>query len=314
MSCNNYTSTINIKSTSETCDTSCSFSYKYNKLSSCVLKNAGNYLEIKTDGTDDVKFNNFSISVTTTRIYQPSIHLFNGSQADAEIIIQHAGPSGQNVFVCIPIVSKDGASVSNLFFNKIIPYSHSQTQVVNVSNWSLNDVFPERSPYYYYHGTAPYESCTMPAHVIVFDLDHSAKMNSDDINTLKSAISATEKSSIGEGGILMFNSKGANNGGDDGDDYEFVSCSMIDGVEDDDDNSTQTNRSNIPNMNLSENNITKGGATSYLAISGYIIAGIVLIIVLVFYVGPLISTKIGSMFRNTRTTGTTSSTTGASKS
>ena len=161
MSCSNYPSTINIIKTDQKCDANCLYSYDYNPTSSCSVISKSNYLEIQTDGSDYVKFNGVNMSVSQVRMYRPSIHLFNGSVADAEIIIQHFG-NGKNFLVCIPIEVNDGSGPSNLFFKQIMPFipvTKNKKQVINVNKWSLNQILNYGSPYYYYLGAFPYEPC-----------------------------------------------------------------------------------------------------------------------------------------------------------
>ena len=243
MSCPSYDSTINITQTNQNCDADCMYSYKYNTHSSCILNNRGEYLEIQTDGPDDVKLNGLGMSVSQVRLYRPSIHLFNGSQAPAELIIQHGG-AGQNLLVCIPIQINTGNGPSNKFFTQIIPYISStknEAQTVNVSNWSLNQVLNYNTPYYYYLGPFPYEPCNGRQSTIVFDLQHSAKINQSDFDLLESQLTETlRRPNIRQNSteMLIYNSAGTKDPADTGGaDYDIVECVPIDGMDDDSDSS-----------------------------------------------------------------------------
>ena len=241
MSCSSYDSTINITRTNQNCDADCMYAYKYNTHSSCILNNRGEYLEIKTDGPDDVKLNGLGMSVSQVRLYRPSIHLFNGSQAAAELIIQHGG-AGQNLLVCIPIQINTGSGPSNKFFQQIIPYISStknEAQTVNVSNWSLNQVLNYNTPYYYYLGPFPYEPCNGRQSTIVFDLQHSAKINQSDFDRIESQLTETPRPNIHQNSteMLIYNSAGTKEPGASGADYDIVECVPIDGMDDDPDSS-----------------------------------------------------------------------------
>lgn len=291
MSCSNYKSTINItpnKVDSQKCSADCAYGYSHNKNSSCRVINRGNYLEIKTDGSDDVKFNNETRTINQIRLYQPSLHLFNGSQVDAELVISYYG-SGTNLLVCVPVEKQDANGSSNTFFSKFMPYVSKQkniTQIVNTSSWSLDNVLNYNTPYYYYLGALPYPSCNGTQSIIVFDKKNSAKINSADLNSLKSYISATPKATIGDGGYLMYNSDGAfdpkNPNGGKGDEYDLVSCVEVNGLGNDVSDSKTPKKSIFAQMG-------EGGEASYGAIFGYILGGLVIIAILVVYVPPVIS-------------------------
>ena len=295
MSCTNYKSTINIaanKINNQKCSADCAFSYKHNENSSCNVINRGDYLELKTDGTNVVKFNNEPKTISSIRIYQPSIHLFDGSQTDAELIIQYGG-GGQNLFVCMPIEAKDGSGKSNSFFSKFVPYITAEkdtTQIVQTSSWSLNDVLNYDIPYYYYLGAFPYEPCNGYASVIVFDIKNSAKISTTDLNSIKSYISKTPKATMGSDGYLMYNDRGPinpdNPNGEN--DYDLVNCVEVGGLPDDPTDSVKT-----PSI---FNKLGEGDMGSYGAIFLYVLLGLVLIVLLIFFVFP----QIGPFFKGAK--------------
>ena len=72
--------------TKQICKEECSFKYNYNANSSAIVTNMVDYLDIKVDGSNKVKFNSYTVNLKEVRLYQPSIHLFDGSQTDAELI------------------------------------------------------------------------------------------------------------------------------------------------------------------------------------------------------------------------------------
>ena len=81
---------VNIKSTKQICKEECSYDFEYNPNSSAIVTNMGDYLDIQVDGKNQVKFNKIDVKVSSVRIYQPSVHLFNGQQMPGEIIITHS--------------------------------------------------------------------------------------------------------------------------------------------------------------------------------------------------------------------------------
>ena len=193
------------------------------------MVNQGDYLQINTSKSgNNVQFNNAVYNLQEVRIYQPSLHTFNGGRAHAEIMIHHVG-GGNNLLVCIPIKTANGASKSVDFFNSFIPYipqRDGQSATVNVSNWSLNNVIP-KGPYYFYRGTLPYPPCTGVYNIIVFDIAVGAQMSTSDFEKLSSLIQANSITikSAPEGG-LFYNSSGTIIGESEGDDI-YIDCQPV---------------------------------------------------------------------------------------
>jgi len=285
MSCDNFDSTINIVKTNQKCHSDCLFEYKYSTSTSCMLVNNGDYLEIKTDGNDTLLFNKMNMGIVDVRVYQPSIHLFNGSSADGEIIIQQSG-GGSNLLVCIPIMAEASSGPSTTFFSQIMPYipsEENQPQSVNVSNWSLNQLINYNVPYYYYLGAFPYEPCNGKVSVIVYDIKNAAKITSKDMEYLTSAISATAASNVvnPNQGLLIYNEKGAQDPeGSGDDDFDIVNCIPIDGMDVGPDGSPDSNSSSGSIFNKIN---TKN---DYILIIGLFLAGLVLTYFGVYLVMP----------------------------
>ena len=178
--CDNATAPINITTTSSKCTSTCKFKYKY-AISDCVLTNGGDYLGIQTtEKGNEVYFNNALYNVAEVRMYAPSLHTYNGSHADGELIIDHVG-GGNNLLVCIPLkISGTAASGASSFFHAFLPYvpqKEGGVSNVNVSNWSLNTIIPQ-GQYYFYNGTAPYPPCTGAYNILVFGAKKALQVSS----------------------------------------------------------------------------------------------------------------------------------------
>lgn len=245
--------------TKQICKEECSFKYNYNANSSAIVTNMVDYLDIKVDGSNKVKFNSYTVNLKEVRLYQPSIHLFDGQQADAEITILHTG-YGNNLLVCVPIKIADGKGKSNSFFNQIIEHVPPKTdseektsQNINVSKWSLNDVVPNGT-FYFYIGPLSYPKCDGKYNTIVFGLKDAAKINSSDLKILKTltnpitySVYQTLKSVAERKPILMINKEADGGGGAIGpnasnqDYYIFDQCEPIDGMPDDKKNEDPVN-------------------------------------------------------------------------
>ena len=230
---------VNMVSTKEVCEEECAFNFDYNKNSSCLVTNRGDYLEIKVDGPNTVLFNGYQVGVKGFRIFQPSLHLFNGSVVDAEIIIEHKG-AGRTLLVCIPVVSKDADGNSTRFFHQFIPVIPDEintAQSINVNKWSLNAVVPN-APFYFYNGSLPYSPCDGDNNIIVFPKKHAALIHPEDFTFLKKAITgftltskerlqAVSKNTT----ILMMNNVGAQAPGAATKEHViFEDCQPIDGM------------------------------------------------------------------------------------
>jgi len=239
------------------CKENCTFNFKYNPNSSCILKNKRNYLEIKTDGSNKITYNNQKIVLVNVRLYTPSLHTFDGKYTDAELILRHVGANGNNIIVSVPIIAKNGISDSSIFFSKIISYIPpvvDNTNTVNVSSWSLNDVMPpSKTPFYHYSGASPYPPCNMKAIVIIFDVDYASTIKPSDLALIKKHIKETPKipvinkqegfiGGLKEGfigglkeGLITYNKSGANAENATNDTAEAMVCTEY---TDEDDNSS----------------------------------------------------------------------------
>jgi len=158
MTCN---APINInKRSADKCSLKCLLLYKYGN-SSCTVKNATDQLVISYDGESDVLFNSMSYNPVEVRIFKPSIHKFEGSYAEAEIVIVHKGNNG-GLFVCIPVntSSTTTASTGSNLIQDIVSKSPAQNEStsLNLSDFNLNYIVP-KSSYFSYTGTRPYGEC-----------------------------------------------------------------------------------------------------------------------------------------------------------
>lgn len=158
MACN---APINIiKKTADKCSLKCLLWHNYGN-SRCTVKNASDQLIITYDGQSNVLFNSLSYNPVEVRLFKPSIHKFEGSYAEAELVIVHTGANG-GLFVCIPVNTTTSASASTgaNIIEAIIAGSPAQNEstTLNVSDFNLNHIIP-KSSYFSYTGTRPYGEC-----------------------------------------------------------------------------------------------------------------------------------------------------------
>mgnify|MGYP001385648119 CR=1 FL=1 len=217
MSCSNRTGPVNIgeKVNPNPCDLKCQYTYHYNT-TSISSYNRGRYLSI-TLGIGNSQTVNYSsgggkgpcssfaegssdYSVSEIRIYHESLHKYNGSRADAELIIQHSNAAGRDLIVCIPI-TKDSGTQPNATsqLERIIDEMSNIGSAINEGGsiqglplFDLNEFIPNY-PFYSYTASLPYAPCTNCVNYIVFDKDvASIKISSSILNKLKQITKKTQ--------------------------------------------------------------------------------------------------------------------------
>lgn len=121
MSCEKSTAPINITDKPNgTCNLKCKYTFKY-KDTNTVLKNKNFYLSLTHERSypSPVKYNEFDYNVDEVRMYSPSLHSYNGTKSDAELIIKHSSINGGLLFVCIPIVKTEQTNNSTAFLSTL---------------------------------------------------------------------------------------------------------------------------------------------------------------------------------------------------
>jgi carbonic anhydrase len=149
-----------IKRGADICSLKCLLWYKYGN-SSCVVNNRSTELVILYDGQSDVLFNSVPYKPIDVRIFKPSLHTYDGTFADGEIVITHKGAAG-GLVVCIPIMKSNSVNAStgtNLIHDIITsaPSDKGSTSL-NLQDFNLNHIIP-KSSYFSYTGTLCYGTC-----------------------------------------------------------------------------------------------------------------------------------------------------------
>jgi carbonic anhydrase len=217
MSCSNATAPIDISKDNVVgkCDLKCEFNFHYND-SSCVATNRGDYISVAydTSSSPPVTYNTSSYDVKEIRIYSPSLHSFNGTKSDAELMIIHNTFAGANpLFVCIPINSSNSGQISSKNLSTIINTVASnaptvdEKTTVNISKFNLNAFVPKK-PFFSYTATEPYQPCNEDKNeYIVYGSDSSIGITENVLSVLKKVITENAydiKPSPG----LFYNEKG----------------------------------------------------------------------------------------------------------
>ena len=173
MSCSNATSPINIiRQKADICDLKCNYQPNY-KTTTITGSNKGEYLRyaFAPSNTPPVVFNSDQYNVSDMRLYSPSLHTYNGQQADGELIIKHTNVTqNEQLLVCIPILSgASSAGVADSIISQVAlkaPAKNAQTDIRQPS-FSISNLIP-KSGFYNYTGTLPYSPCNNKVQYVVF--------------------------------------------------------------------------------------------------------------------------------------------------
>ena len=197
MSCKTATAPINITSkASGPCQQKCNLAFSYQK-SDTSVENMGDYLKLSYDeaAIAPVTFNTKKYTVSEVRIYQPSLHQFDGVRADGEIIVVHTSGSS-TLLICVPIRVSNAMTPSSSTFKMIVPkiakyaVNSGDSAKLNIDSFTLNSLVPVTS-FYSYSGTFPYPPCNGKVNYVVFPLTYegAAGITSEDMQLLKKTIS-----------------------------------------------------------------------------------------------------------------------------
>jgi len=220
---NSTNSQININPQSVTgkCDLKCAYNFDY-QTTNLVATNNGINITLKCDNqtSTPVTFNNNKYNVQEIMLCSPSLHLFNGSQTQAELVIIHAPQTGgPNLSVCIPIIQSGNASDATNLVTEIIQLVSSgapsvgETTSLNISNFTLNNIVPKK-PFYNYNDNNL-------GNCIVYGIPFAIPLSQSTLETLSSIIAPYNINAIGDGN-LFFNSSGPNQSSSN--DGIYISC------------------------------------------------------------------------------------------
>ena len=203
------TQNINItsKNINGPCDLKCAYSFAYPE-SNLTATNEGSMISLTMDGSRSppVRYNAQKYNVSKIMIVSPSIHTFDGSNANAEIIIEHSPSTGGNLLsVAIPIVSSTETTDATNFINDIIQDvatnapAQSETTNLNISGFTLQKIIPMKPFYSYETDTTDW---------VVFGNLYAIPLNSSVLNTLSQIIKPFPLPTPGD--KLFFNKNGPN--------------------------------------------------------------------------------------------------------
>lgn len=212
-----------------TCESKCSYSFNYPSTNATTITNYGSYLQFTYDlsNTSPVLYNNNSYNVSNINIYSPSLHQYNSTTVDGEVVIRHTPIKGGNpLYVIIPISSNGITTrgtqiVSNIISNasKSAPSAGKSTNK-GVNNFTLNDFIPMKQFYSY---TTSQMDC------VVFDISNAIGINTNDLTLFKKIVSSRPSNPFQVSTSLFINTRGPSNTLGGGSDI-FIDCQPTDQV------------------------------------------------------------------------------------
>jgi hypothetical protein len=213
-----------------TCESKCSYAFNYPTTNSTTVSNYGAYLQFtyELSNNSPVLYNNKSFNVSSINIYSPSLHKYNGSSTDGEVVIRHTPVSGGNpLYVIIPLstggLTTTGSQVISNVINAAAKSAPSAGKNTNkgVGEFTLNKFIPMKQFYSY---TTSRMDC------IVFDISNAIGINSDDITTFKKIVTAAPSNPFAGNTSLFINTKGPSNSITGGGSDIYIDCQPTDQV------------------------------------------------------------------------------------
>lgn len=250
-STNTCNSPINIMTDkAKDCNNFCDYSFNY-PISSIKITNDSSYLLITYDNgsTSPVIYGEQSYTVKEIRIYNGSLHSYNGITTPSEILIIHNPVAkGNQLIVSIPVTQSDNTSINpgSLMLNSILKYALSvipkpndSTTINNIKNFSLNMIIPKKVDFYKYTGanflsSNCSSSSSLDTDVLCF-LPNDAKINitKELLTSLQNIISPNTILPSTSSDIQIFiNDKGATNLSSDGSSDVEMECRPYDDTAD----------------------------------------------------------------------------------
>lgn len=149
------------------CKNKCRLQYNYPDVNSACVMNVHNddsdkYLSVRLDevkSQHSVIFNDIGYAEHEIRVYSPSLHLFNGKRAAAEVCIFHSqiNGAGSKLIICVPVMKSKKAELSddtsscahiiNMFAETVGGCGDSPK--ISATGFTPSSFIP-RKPYFYY--------------------------------------------------------------------------------------------------------------------------------------------------------------------
>lgn len=192
----------------QSCGESCKYTHTYAACNCSVeCPSGGKYLILckNSSCSHQVSLGGKAYTLKSVRIYTPSLHVFSGQTAAAEIVLLHQRSGGEYFLVCIPVKKGDPDTNWFDFLKSMGSWQCKGKQTINTTgNWSLENVLPDQktTKYYYYDADSlPFgrkicqdlKSEINVVHYIIYNTDNAAIISSKNLNILNSILSGNGK-------------------------------------------------------------------------------------------------------------------------
>jgi carbonic anhydrase len=216
--CANATAPINIsqKDVQGPCSLLCDYNHDYGEYVPNVL-NKGSYLSLNFAGNlNPVKYNDLKYRVSEIRLYQPSLHKYDGVNAAGEILIIHGG-NGKNLIVSVPIISGASSTKATTQLTELIVEASNripndgESMTYSGGNFSLDNFITNRNPFYSYNGTLLYDPCGGKYAYVVYGIVNGVNISTNTLTKFQQIIQNTSvTTTISKKNYLFYNKDGAN--------------------------------------------------------------------------------------------------------
>jgi carbonic anhydrase len=220
---------ISPQNISGTCESKCSYSFNYPTTNTTTITNYGSYIQFTYDlsNTSPVLYNSNSYNVSSINIYSPSLHLYNNTTTDGEVVIIHTPVTGGNpLYVIIPLSSGGITTNSSKIISTVINTAAKSAPSVGnntnkgVGNFTLNSFIPMKQFYSY---TTSQMDC------IVFDISNAIGISTNNLTTFQKIITVVPSNPFMVSTSLFLNTKGPSNTINGGSDI-YIDCQPTDQV------------------------------------------------------------------------------------
>ena len=183
----------------QSCGESCKYTHTYAACNCSVeCPSGGKYLILckNSSCSNQVSLGGKAYTLKSVRIYTPSLHVFSGQKADAEIVLLHQRSGGEYFLVCVPVKKGDPATNWFDFLKSMGSWQCTGKQTINTTgNWSLENILPDQktTKYYYYDADSlPFgkkicqdlQSEINVVHYIIYNTDDATTISSNNLNIL----------------------------------------------------------------------------------------------------------------------------------
>lgn len=238
------------------CNGLCSLSFDFPN-STCTVKKmetavlAASY--VGTDPNKQTMYNGVTYTVEVIKIYNKSLHRYNGLRTEAEMLIYFNGAgsnAGSTLVISVPIeaqpssgseIKTNGAIITSII--KSIPASTANIKIAattepiavnfdSIKQYNLNSLIPSQEPFYAYIGNRPYQSDGSILNYVVFPRSSAIYVSNETITYLNRITTPFEPPFMGmPQNRATYNPTGANSSELDNDIYIDCAPTGSDGVQ-----------------------------------------------------------------------------------